>query len=55
MFGELFQHKPSVEESFRRLYPVRICTMHARPITADDALFLLVEIKRLSKAMGLDL
>jgi hypothetical protein len=29
--------------------------MHARPITADDALFLLVEIKRLSKAMGLDL
>jgi hypothetical protein len=55
VFGAMFQHKPSVEESFRRLYPVRICTMHARPITADDALFLLVEIKRLSKAMGFDL
>lgn len=55
VFGDLFQHKPSVEESFRRLYPVRICTMHARPITADDALFLLVELKRLSKAMGFDL
>ncbi|MBE0454998.1 MAG: hypothetical protein IBX58_15120 [Roseovarius sp.] len=52
VFGAMFQHKPSVEESFRRLYPVRICTMHARPITQDDALFLLVEIKRLSKAMG---
>jgi len=55
VFGEMFQHKPSVEESFRRLYPVRICTMHARPITQDDALFLLVEIKRLGKAMGFDL
>jgi len=52
VFGEMFQHKPSVEESFRRLYPVRICAMHARPITQDDALFLLVEIKRLGKAMG---
>lgn len=53
VFGAMLQHKPSVEESFRRLYPVRICTMHARPITQDDALFLLVEIKRLSRAMGL--
>lgn len=55
IFSAMFQHKPSVEESFRRLYPVRICTMHARPITQDDALFLLVEIKRLSKAMGFKL
>jgi hypothetical protein len=55
VFGAVFQHKPSVEESFRRLYPVRNCTMHARPITQDDALFLLVEIKRLSKAMGFEL
>jgi hypothetical protein len=55
VFGAMFQHKPSVEESFRRLYPVRICTMHARPITQDDALFLLVEIKRLSRAMGFEL
>ena len=55
VFGTMFQHKPSVEESFRRLYPVRVCTMHARLITQDDALFLLVEVKRLSKAMGLDL
>ena len=55
VFGAMFKHKPSVEESFRRLYPVRICTMHARPITQDDALFLLVEIKRLSSAMGFEL
>ena len=52
VFGAKFRHKPSVEESFRRLYPVRVCTMHARPITQDDALFLLVEIKRLSKVIG---
>jgi hypothetical protein len=55
VFGAIFTHKPSVEESFRRLYPVRNCTMHARLITQDDALFLLVEIKRLSKAMGFGL
>ena len=55
VFGEIFQHKPSVEESFRRLYPVRNCTMHARPITSEDALFLLVELKRLSKAIGFEL
>lgn len=54
VFGAMFQHKPSVEESFRRLYPVRICTMHARPITADDALFLLVELKRLNKVIGFE-
>lgn len=55
VFGEIFSHKPSVEESFRRLFPVRICTMHARLITQDDALFLLVEVKRLSKAIGIEL
>jgi len=55
VFATMFQHKASVEESFRRLYPVRICTMHARPITQDDALFLLVEIKRLNMAMEINL
>lgn len=55
VFGAIFQHKPSVEESFRRLYPVRNCTMHARPINSDDALFLLAELKRLSKAIGFEL
>jgi len=52
VFVDFFQHKPSVQESFRRLYPVRICTMHARPITLDDSLYLLVEVKRLSMSMN---
>ena len=55
VFEVFFLHKPSVQESFRRLFPVRICTMHARPITQDDSLFLLVEIKRLSAAMELSM
>ena len=55
VFSAIFQHKSSVEESFRRLYPVRNCTMHSRPITKDDWIFLLVEIKRLSNAMQLGL
>lgn len=55
VFEGTFGHKPSVEESFRRLYPVRNCTMHAALLTPDDALFLLVEIKRLGLAFGLAL
>lgn len=53
VFGDIFGHKSSVEESFRRLYPVRNCTMHASLITPNDALFLLVEVRRLGQAFGL--
>lgn len=53
VFGVFFIRKTSVQESFLRLFPVRICTMHARPITREDALYLLVEIKRMNKAMDL--
>lgn len=52
-FERVFQNKASVEESFRRLYPVRIATMHARLIMNDDAVYLFSEILRLSRAIGI--
>ena len=51
VFQGYFGHTTSVQESFQRLYPIRICTMHSRPITQDDELYLLVETKRLLRAM----
>ena len=51
VFKDFFHRKDSVQESFRRLYPIRICTMHARLITQDDELFLLVETKRILVAI----
>ena len=51
VFKEFFDRKTSVEESFRRLYPIRICTMHSRIITQDDELYLYVETKRLLTAI----
>jgi hypothetical protein len=47
IFKPFFGREESVRESFQRLHPVRLCTMHARLITQDDELFLYVETKRL--------
>ena len=47
LFKEFFSNKNSVQESFRRLYPIRLATMHARLITQDDELYLYVETKRI--------
>lgn len=41
-----------IRESLQRLFPVRIATMHARLTTRDDELLLLVEPKRVLKAIG---
>ena len=54
VFKEIFGRKGSVQESFQRLYPIRICTMHARIITQDDELYLYVETKRILKAIGVE-
>ena len=42
-----------MQESFQRLYPIRICTMHARLITQDDELYPYVEIKRILAAIDI--
>ena len=52
VFGAIFGRPESVRKSFQRLHPIRICTMHARPITQDDQLFLYVEVRRLMKAVS---
>ena len=51
VFKLAFNRKTSVQESFQRLYPIRICTMHARPITQDDDLYLYAETKRILMAI----
>ena len=51
VFQPIFGRMEDVRESFQRLFPVRIATMHARIITLDDELFMRVEIKRILKAI----
>jgi Swt1-like HEPN len=52
IFETYFRRPESVRESFQRLYPIRLDTMHSRVITQDDELFLAVECKRLMNAIG---
>jgi hypothetical protein len=52
VFGIFFIRSESVRETFQRLYPIRLDTMHARLITQDDELLLHVEAKRLEKAIA---
>jgi hypothetical protein len=47
VFSKFYVRQEDVLESFRRLYPIRLSTMHARPITQDDELYLFVESRRL--------
>lgn len=51
VFKHFFGRQQDVGESFNRLFPIRIATMHARIITNDDQLYLLIETKRIIKAM----
>lgn len=52
VFKPVFGRAEDMRESFQRLFPVRIATMHARLITLDDELLLLVETRRVLKAIG---
>ncbi|MDA8446511.1 Swt1 family HEPN domain-containing protein [Paracidovorax valerianellae] len=52
VFSNIFGRPEDIRESLQRLFPVRIATMHARLITRDDELLLLVETKRVLKAIG---
>lgn len=51
VFRHVFERQEDVRESFQRLFPVRICTMHARTVTREDELFLVAETTRLLRAM----
>lgn len=52
VFKYIFGRSEDVRESFQRLFPIRIATMHARLITNDDELLLHVETKRVLKAIA---
>lgn len=51
VFQPHFLRKESVIESFQRLYPIRLATMHGRLITSEDLLYLVVENTRLMNAV----
>lgn len=51
VFKAFFGRPEAVRESFQRLYPIRLDTMHARLITADDELYLYVEVRRIVSAI----
>ena len=53
VFASFFTRKTLVQESFQRLYPIRVCAMHARIVTQDDEVYLYVETKRLLVAIGI--
>ena len=53
VFAPVFRRKTLVHESFQRLYPIRVCTMHSRLITQDDELYLHAETQRLLNAIGI--
>jgi hypothetical protein len=52
VFKAIFKRQSDVQESFIRLFPVRICTMHARLISLDDELLLQVETRRLGRVFS---
>lgn len=53
VFAPIFGRKESFQESFQRLYLIRICTMHARMISQDDELYLYVETKRILTSISI--
>lgn len=54
LFGGYFGRQESLRESLQRLHPIRLDTMHARPIGQDDELLLCVEVTRLIKVVVLN-
>lgn len=52
IFSDVFVNSIDIQVSFQRLHPIRVCTMHARPITKEDFLLLTVEAHRILKVIG---
>jgi hypothetical protein len=53
IFVNIFKRKESVKESFQRLYPIRLATMHSRLVTKEDKLYLYAETVRILRAINL--
>lgn len=54
VFASTFIRRESVQESFFRLFPIRISVAHSRVITLDDEMYLKVEMHRIDKAIEHD-
>lgn len=54
VFAPVFMRIEDIRESFQRLYPIRLSTMHARLITQEDEMLLYVETKRIVRAVKRD-
>jgi Swt1-like HEPN len=52
LFESIFFNAIDIQASFQRLQPLRICTMHARPISREDLLLITVETHRILRAIG---
>lgn len=52
VFAPVFSSKQRVIESFNRLYPLRLATMHARTLTKEDVLYLVAETCRILQAIS---
>ena len=51
LFEAIFIRKEDVRESFQRLHPLRLPTMHARSVSTTDLLLMLCETRRISNAL----
>lgn len=54
LFRPYFRHKESMQESFRRLMPIRNSIAHCRPLTPTQILELAAESLRVFRAIGID-
>jgi hypothetical protein len=52
VFLTYFRRQENIRETFNRLMPIRVAAYHARLISQDDELFLLVESRRLYRAFA---
>ena len=51
VFERFFKRKSNIQESFTRLYPVRLSTMHSRVIIPEDLLLAHAEVRRILRAI----
>ena len=52
VFASIFTRRTLAQDSFQRLYPIRVCA-HARVVTGVDEVRFHVEMKRLLAAIGI--
>ena len=50
-FNQVFEHKAGLQESFRRLHPIRLAFGHNRPFVNEEILTLSAEASRILKCM----